>query len=145
MRRFSAQWPGDMNYPDQVLRHFDRPVAAGHTPSGTGQRITGEAGGIDTGTQVCFEFQVEDQRITDLGYRVHGCPYVIAACSLIAETLAGEPLSALAGVDAAELAAALEAPAHKLGSLLVIEDALRNCRQAWENNRLAGTGVRGEG
>ncbi len=128
-----------MDYPEQVLKHFDQPAGAGHFPSGAGVLITGQAGSMDAGVHLCFELRVDRERISDLGYRVYGCPYVIAACSLVAGRLVGQPLAALAGVDPAELARALEAPAHKLGALLRIQDALRNCMQAWENNRLAGT------
>jgi len=52
---------------------------------------------------------------------------VIAAASWVAEHAEGRALGELDWLDPRALAATLEAPAHKLGNLLVVEDAFRAC------------------
>jgi len=51
----------------------------------------------------------------------------MAAASRFAESLPGQPLTALHDFDPHELQRALDVPAEKLGRLLVIEDAVRAC------------------
>jgi hypothetical protein len=45
----------------------------------------------------------------------------------VAEQLIGQPLERAAELDPLDLGERLEAPAEKLGNLLVVEDALRDC------------------
>jgi hypothetical protein len=52
---------------------------------------------------------------------------VIAAASWVAEQAEGRTVTDTAWLDPRRLAERLEAPPHKLGSLLVVEDAFRAC------------------
>jgi NifU-like protein involved in Fe-S cluster formation len=125
-----------MEYPALVLRHFREPRNVG--PAAAGPACRGEAGSAARGTRVVFEAEVAAGRVRRLSFRAYGCPYVIAACSRVTELLADAPVAALARFDPAELAAELELPPEKLGSLLVVQDALRNCAADWDTTQPAG-------
>lgn len=124
------------DYPEAVLAHFDRPRHAGELPSGPGRAVTGRAGDPASGLDVRFELRIHDDHVVAIAFRVLGCPYVIAACSLAAESLSGAPVAAVGRLEAAGLAASLRAPRERVGRLLAIEDALRKCLSAWENSGL---------
>lgn len=105
--------------------------------------FTGTAGRRDIGTHVRFEAQIKEGRIRRIAFQAYGCPHSIAACSLATQGLEGAPAEALARVDLDELIRALDAPVEKTGRLLIVQDALHDCFQAWENRRLADS--RGQG
>lgn len=115
----------DADYSQRVRTRFSSPAHAGRLPAGPGERLRGEAEALERRAWVCFEVRVQDGRITDGRFRAWGCPHVIAACDLALERLLGRPLAAAADLAARVLADELEAPAGKLGRLLVVEDALR--------------------
>lgn len=125
-----------MRYPEPVERHFRAPENLG--PLGLPGACRGEAGSPARGAWVVFEAEVRDARVHRLCFRAWGCPYVIAACSRITGLLAGEPVGALARFDPASLAGELSLPPEKLGSLLIIQDALRNCWGDWDTTQPAG-------
>jgi NifU-like protein involved in Fe-S cluster formation len=125
-----------VDYPDAIARHFERPANVGPLTGDTVRR--GEAGSMAQGAWVVIEADVRGGRLARLGFRAFGCPHLIAACSHATEILTGRPVAALAELDAAALAAALGIPARKLGSLLMLEDALRNCRADWDTTPPAG-------
>lgn len=72
-----------------------------------------------------FQLRVAGGRIADVGYRVFGSPYAIAACSLAAEWMIGRPAAPDAVPPGRELAAALALPVERTGVALVVEDAIR--------------------
>ena len=125
-----------MHYPALLLEHFDEPRNAGELPAGEGHELHGSAGSEAEGAWVRFALRVHQGRIAAIRFRALGSPWLIAACSLATEMLGGQPVTALAEPLAARLAATLQAPPERLGGLLRIEDALRNCQQAWENSEL---------
>jgi len=125
-----------MRYPPLVEQHFRAPENLG--PLGVPGACRGEAGSPARGARVVFEAQVRDGRVARLCFQAWGCPWVIAACSRMTGLLAGEPVGALARFDPAGLAAELELPPGKLGSLLIIQDALRNCGADWDTTQPAG-------
>ena len=107
-------------YGPRVRALFDALPRAGALPAG-GTVIAGEAAAIDRGAWVRFEARVENGRIADCRFRAWGCPHTLAAASLAAAELA-----AGGGVpDARRLARELDAPAWKMGRLLVVEDAMQ--------------------
>jgi len=114
-----------VDYSQCVRARFSWPARAGVLPDGPGEHLWGEAEALERRAWVRFEVRVQDGQIADGRFRAWGCPYVVAACDLALERLQGRPLSAAAGLDARTLATELEAPADKLGRLLVVEDALR--------------------
>lgn len=124
-----------MRYPEPVLRHFREPRNVGPLQ---GAACRGEAGSAAQGTRVVFEAEVAAGRVRRLCFRALGCPYVIAACSRVTEVLSGAPVADLARFDPAGLAAELGLPPARLGSLLVVQDALRNCAADWDTTQPAG-------
>jgi len=87
---------------------------------------------------VVIEAEIAEKSLRRLGFRAFGCPYLIAACSRATEQLTGAPATALGPLDLAALATELKLPAEKLGSLLILQDALRNCFRDWDTTRPAG-------
>ena len=126
----------DERYPPAVLEAFQAPRHAGALPSGEGAEISGSAGERRTGSEVHFACRVEQGLLDGVAWGAYGSPFVLAGCELAARELQGQAPEALEALSAASLSAGLSAPADRLGELLVIEDALRNCWLAWENSRL---------
>ena len=126
----------DSRYSPQLLEAFRAPRHAGQLPEGSGRVIDGAAGERRTGTEVRFALRVEQGVLAGVAWGAYGSPYVLAGCELAARELEGRPADALQALPATKLAAGMSAPAERLGELLVIEDALRNCWLAWENREL---------
>lgn len=114
----------DADYSTQAQSRFASPQRAGVLPAGPGERRRGEAEALERRAWVQFEVLVQGGQIVDGRFRAWGCPHVIAACDLALERLLGRPLAAAAALPAQALADALGAPPHKLGRLLVVQDAL---------------------
>jgi NifU-like protein involved in Fe-S cluster formation len=112
-------------YSGLVLDLFRRLPGAGSLPSGAGSVVAGEAIALDRGAWVRFEARIEGGRVADCAFRAFGCPHTLAAAALAATSLRARPLGEALAVDAARLARELDAPAEKMGRLLVVEDALR--------------------
>jgi cysteine desulfurase len=116
----------------EVTRLRQLSPAAVEAPGGDeaqDQRAVGEAGSIAAGTWVRFAIACDGGRVTNARYKVYGCPHTVAAAAWFAERMRGERLEDMltGGVQAA--AQALQVPVEKLGRLLVIEDALRDCQR----------------
>ncbi len=111
---------GGSRYSARVLALFEALREAGSLMPG-GRLIAGEAAAIERGAWVRFEARVDGGRITDCRFRAWGCPHTLAAAALAAAALkAGR-----AAPDARGLARELDAPAEKMGRLLVVEDAIQ--------------------
>ena len=109
---------------------------AGVLEGGTERSVRGVAGDRAHGTEVVFYIRVRDEAIAEIRYQVFGCPHTIAACALAAERLTGQPVDALMEMTPESLAVELDAPVEKMGRILVVQDALRNCFVTWDNRRL---------
>lgn len=127
-----------MNYSAATRRHFYEPSNAGGMAGVAADRVRGEAGSAETGTWVVFWARIEGQRVVAMSFQALACPHVIAACSRTTELLAGKALAAARAFDPKLLMAELQVPPDKLGRLLIVEDALRNCFAAWDTTQLAG-------
>jgi len=123
-------------YSPTVAQHFAQPQYAGTLAGSYEITLSGTAGRREHGTEVVFHVGVDAGQIAEITFQVFGCPHTIAACSVLAVRLTGESAASLDDVRPAELAASLDLPAEKMGRLLVIEDALRKCREAWDNRGL---------
>jgi NifU-like protein involved in Fe-S cluster formation len=126
----------DPGYPPQVLEAFRAPRHAGPLPNGGGRVVEGKAGQRSAGSEAYFACRVDQNLLERIAWGAYGSPYLLAGCELAARELQGEPVEALQTLSARRLAADMSAPADRLGELLAIEDALRNCWLAWENSRL---------
>jgi len=123
-------------YSRAVERHFNDPAGVG--PLAGDDVFRGEAGSIERGAWVVIEAAIREGCVHALAFRAFGCPCLIAACSRVTELLAGRPVEALRETGAAALMADLAIPPEKLGALLVLEDALRNCFTDWDTTQPAG-------
>lgn len=119
-----------LDYSAEVRQRFENAPRHGRVLAAPSERRTGAAGNIARGTRVEFEARVRQGRVLECRFRAYGCPHVIAAASWVAEHAEGRRTTELDWVDPRALARRLEAPAHKLGSLLVVEDAYRACMGA---------------
>jgi NifU-like protein involved in Fe-S cluster formation len=127
---------GSQPYSSVVEEHFTHPRQVGTLTGHFETVLSGAAGQREHGTEVVFHIGVNDERIGELAFQAFGCPHTIAACSVLTELLVGRPVDSLDDVRPDELAALIGLPVEKTGRMLVIEDALRKCREAWDNRRL---------
>jgi NifU-like protein involved in Fe-S cluster formation len=123
-------------YPDIVRRYFADPPCLGPLAGDDVRR--GEAGAPATGTWIVIESIVREGRCVELAFRAYGCPWTVAATALAVERLQGAPLTSLLDFAPLDLAAELNLPVEKRGSLLTLQDALRNCFRAWDTTRPIG-------
>jgi len=113
----------NLNYSALVRERFERPGNAGRL---LGDVVTGVAGERAHGARVEFDFRLRGGRVERARFRAYGCPHTIAAASWVAEQAEGRNLEQNDWLDPHSLADVLELPEHKLGVLLVVEDALRD-------------------
>jgi NifU-like protein involved in Fe-S cluster formation len=126
-----------VDYSDLVRQHFDAPSGVGPLVPAPARVFRGEAGSVEQGGRVSFEADIAGRSVRRLAFRAYGCPHLIAACDRVTGMLTGAPVEALLAVDASALATELDAPAVKLGRLLLVEDALRNCFRDWDTTQPA--------
>ena len=118
-----------------LKRHFFEPFGAGSFVEGTPSVAEGRAGSRKRGVAVQLQCQVRDQKIMAARFLAWGCPHSIAAASWVAETLTGLSLEEASGISATDIVAALQVPVDKLGSILVLEDALAACLENARSHR----------
>jgi len=117
----------DLKYSALVRELFGQPKHVGTLPRGPGVAI-GEAGNIERGAWVRFYLGIGGGRVTDARFRAYGCPHTLAAAEWVCRHVTGRSVTEASSpgfVSAPQWATALEAPAEKLGRLLIVEDALR--------------------
>ena len=112
-----------LNYSEIVRERFERPIRAGRL---LGRVVSGVAGDVEHGTRIEFDFRVRSGIVEEASFRAYGCPHAIAAASWVAESAEGRSLRDTDWLDPLDLARLLDLPEHKLGVMLVVEDALRN-------------------
>lgn len=91
--------------------------------------VMGAAGSIEMGTWVRFALRLERGRVMEARFKAYGCPHTLAAAAWLAGQLRGRVLDELLADGVQELVSRLEVPPEKLGRLLIVEDALRDCQQ----------------
>lgn len=127
-----------MDYSQVVRRHFSEPANLGPLEPRPGECLCrGAAGSVAAGAQVTIEAAVRESQVLRLAFRAFGCPHLIAACSRATELLAPGPVAGLAAFAPEALMAEFGVPAEKLGSLLILQDALRNCFRDWDTTQPA--------
>jgi NifU-like protein involved in Fe-S cluster formation len=112
----------ELDYSQIVRERFEKPHNAGRL---FGPVVTGAAGDEARGTRVELDFRVRDGIVEHGRFRAYGCPHAIAAASWVAEAAEGRSLEDTGWLDPHRLAEIMDVPQHKLGVLLVVEDALR--------------------
>lgn len=117
--------PAASRYSQAVRTLFRELAGAGDLAAEDGKTASGEAAALDRLAWVRFAARIEGDRFADCRFRAFGCPHTLAAASLVAGRLRGAPLAAALSISAAGIARDLDAPAEKMGRLLVVEDALQ--------------------
>lgn len=125
-----------MEYAAAVERHFREPSNVG--PLAEACACRGEAGSPARGAWIVIEARIDGGMVRGIAFQAFGCPHVIAACSRATEILGDGPVTRLAHFDPGVLIADLAIPPEKLGSLLILQDALRNCFADWDTTQPAG-------
>jgi cysteine desulfurase len=96
-----------------------------------GEIVRGEAGAEELGTWVRVHLHVSGDTVKDARVQAYGCPHTLAVSHWLAERLPGRTRADLAPGNPHAWARLHGVPTEKLGRLLVVEDALRNCLAAW--------------
>ena len=117
--------PPGTRYSARVLELFRALPYAGALPAAPAGFAAAEAIALDRGAWVKFEARVDAGRIVACRFRAWGCPHTLAAAALAAGWLEGRPDGEPTHCAGSRLARELDAPAEKMGRLLVVEDAAR--------------------
>lgn len=118
-----------VDYSPLVRGRFNRLAHAAQP--GEAADASGSAGRSERGAAVELLAWCDGRgRLARVRFRAYGCPALLAAADLAAESLEGQPSAALGRIDPRALASALELPAGKLGRVLLIEDAGKACLAA---------------
>ena len=124
-----------MDYGSEVEQRFLSPSRVGEFEEGTPGLVSGEAQDRTLIVWIRFQVQVLDGTIRAARFNVYGCPYTVAAADWAAEWVEGRPGEALTKLGMRERREALGVPVEKLGNLLVIEDAVAQCRLELESGQ----------
>jgi hypothetical protein len=112
---------GDSPYNEAVQTRFRQPLRP------DGQQFSGVAGSVGQGALIGFAADLSEKKLCNVGFRAYACPHIIAACSLLADQLEGQPASRLADPGLPDVLKELEIPVEKTGKILILKDALRSC------------------
>ena len=95
-----------------------------------GDWAIGNAGSTEAGTWVRFALRSRAGRVTEARFKAYGCPHTLAAVAWLAEHARDKTLAQLAAEGLEEVVRSLDIPTEKLGRLLIVQDALRDCQPA---------------
>jgi len=124
-----------MDYGSEVEQRFLTPSRVGEFEEGTPGLVSGEAQDRTLIVWIRFQVQVLDGTIRAARFNVYGCPYTVAAADWAAEWVEGRSSEALTKLGMRERREALGVPVEKLGNLLVLEDAVAQCRLELESGQ----------
>ncbi len=107
-----------------TIRHYyEHCPYFGAWPEDAADVLTTRAGSQSAGEVMQLQVKVRNGKISDVRIQIYGCGYAIAALAYVAEYCMGKRLSELI-ISAQEIADALQLPARKLHSTLVVESLL---------------------
>lgn len=107
-------------------------TAADPWSPGPGARvIAGEAGSREEGTWIRFQLLVAGHSVKEARFKAFACPHTVNVVAWLCDQLPGRERTALQPGTPAEWARARGVPREKLGRLLVVEDAMRDCLAHW--------------
>jgi cysteine desulfurase len=95
------------------------------------RRVSGEAGAQAQGTWVRFHLRICGDNVKGARFQAFACPHTVDTAAWLCEQLPGRTRADLMPGGPAQWAAARAVPVEKLGRLLVVEDALRDCLTHW--------------
>jgi len=93
--------------------------------------ISGEAGGAGQDTWVRFQLLVAGDTVKEARFQAFACPHTMDVAAWLCGELPGRARKRLIPGSPADWAAARAVPEEKLGRLLLVEDALRECLAHW--------------
>lgn len=93
--------------------------------------VCGEAGSPEKEAWVRFCLQIEGEFVKAARFKAWGCPHTLKVAAQLTEQLPGRRREALVPGEPAQWAEEQGVPIEKLGRLLIVEDALRDCLQHW--------------
>ena len=93
--------------------------------------VVGEAGGPGREVWVRFRLEVHDESVRKASFKAYGCPHTLAVAAWLAGQLPGRQRAELLPGTPVDWARQLAVPQEKLGRLLILEDALRECLRLW--------------
>ncbi len=93
--------------------------------------VSGEAGGPGQETWVRFHLTVAGDIVKEARFKAFGCPHTMDTVAWLCGELRGRTRRALIPGTPAGWAASRAVPPEKLGRLLIVEDALRDCLSHW--------------
>jgi cysteine desulfurase len=99
--------------------------------TGPGTVISGEAGGPTEDTWVRFELVVAGDTVKEARFKARACAHTTEVAAWLCSRLPGRARGALIPGAPTEWAAHCSVPVEKLGRLLLVEDALRDCLAHW--------------
>jgi cysteine desulfurase len=109
-----------------------RALSPAEEGSAAGARVVrGEAGGPGEDTWVRFELVLAGDTVKEARFKAFACPHTTEVAAWLCGELPGRARSALIPGTPAEWAARRGIPVEKLGRLLRVEDALRECLAHW--------------
>jgi len=97
----------------------------------SGALVSGEAGGPGEDTWVRFHLWVADGIVKDARFQAFACPHTMDTAAWLCGELRGRRRAELIPGTPAAWAARRGVPVAKLGRLLLVEDALRECLCNW--------------
>lgn len=113
------------------LRSLSPAAAAPPAPPPGLSLVSGEAGGLEQGTWVRFHLLVSADSVKEARFNAFACPHTVATAEWLCTQLPGRSRGELLPGAPPEWAKAREVPVEKLGRLLILEDALRDCLTRW--------------
>lgn len=116
-----------MEYSSAVVGRCAALSRARELPAGTPGLVSGAAEDRTLHVWVRFQMQVREGIVRAVAFQAYGCPHTLAAASLVAERLEGQPVATAREFDVRAACAPLEVPIEKVGKLLRIEDAVQAC------------------
>jgi cysteine desulfurase len=115
----------------QVQRLRALSPAAALPAAGEPPRVSGEAGGPGQDSWVRFQLTVAGDTVKDARLQIFACPHTTDVATWLCTQLPGRTRKALIPGTPAAWAGLRGVPEAKLGRLLVVEDALRDCLSHW--------------
>jgi NifU-like protein involved in Fe-S cluster formation len=119
----------NIRYSVQVNELFEDSSHVLRVSDASAGAVAGVAGSYESGALVGFMLRVDGARIAFLRFQAFGCPDLIAACAYVAASFEGQDLSVVDTLNTADLMRSLQIPTEKAGKILVLQDALQNCRE----------------
>lgn len=117
-------------YSARVRACFRNPAHAGEVSGGNGARFEARASEGGAGARLLLTALTDGDTLSELRYRVFGCPHLIAAAEAACERFEGQPVETLADFSVEDMQNRLDVPIEKKGRLLLLEDALKSLQAA---------------